>query len=136
MEPDFRSGKLIKWKNDCGFGFIQSIDGRQEVFLHISEVKDATRRMLENDAIYYHCVVDPDGKASAYNAFILGARNKSAHLSNRAKPSDIIVASFPTVEVVLLSIVPLIGAIHSTWTMQNPLPLSLYPVMSLVTYAP
>lgn len=107
----------------------------KKFFLHISEVKDATRRPQENDTIYYHCVVDSDGKVRAYNAFILGARNKSAPLSNRAKTSGINLSSFPIVELVLLSLLPLVGAINFTWTTRNPLPLVLYPVMSLVTYA-
>lgn len=134
MQTSLRSGKLTKWKDERGFGFIQPTDGSQEVFLHISEVKDATRRPQENDTIYYHCIVDSDGKVRACNAFILGARNKPGSLSKHAKPSNTIVSSFPIVEVVLLSFIPLVGAIHFTWTMRNPLPLVLYPVMSLVTY--
>jgi uncharacterized membrane protein YsdA (DUF1294 family)/cold shock CspA family protein len=134
MQPSLRSGKLTKWKDDRGFGFIQPIDESQEVYLHISEVKDATRRPQENDTIYYHCVVDSDGKARACNALILGARNKSVSLSNLDRPSDSIVSSFPIVEVVLLSLLPLVGAIQFTWTTCNPVPLVLYPVMSLVTY--
>jgi len=42
MQSGLRSGKLTKWKDERGFGFIQPVDGSQEVFLHISEVKDAT----------------------------------------------------------------------------------------------
>ena len=129
MQPGLRSGKLIKWKDERGFGFIQPVDGSKEVFLHISEVKEATRRPQENDTIYYHCITDSDGKVRACNAFILGARNKSAKLFNPR------AYSFPIVEVVLLSLLPLVGAVHFTWTTRNPLPLILYTVMSLVTYA-
>ena len=137
MQPSLRSGKLTKWKDERGFGFIQPVDGSQEVFLHISEVKNVTRRPQENDIIYYHPVVDSDGKVRACNAFILGARDKSASL-NRDKSSDAIASrasSFPLVEVVLLSLLPLAGTIHFTLTTGNPLPLVLYPAMSLVTYA-
>jgi uncharacterized membrane protein YsdA (DUF1294 family)/cold shock CspA family protein len=134
MKPGLRSGTLTKWKDERGFGFIQPIDGSQEVFLHISEVKDATRRPQENDTIYYYGIVDSKGKIRACNAFILGARNKSASLSNRANSSPTIVSSFPTVEVVLLSLLPLVGAVHFTWMTRNPLPLAFYSVMSLVTY--
>jgi uncharacterized membrane protein YsdA (DUF1294 family)/cold shock CspA family protein len=134
MQPGLHSGKLTKWKDERGFGFIQPVDGSQEVFLHISEVKDATRRPQENDTIYYHCVVDSDGKVRACNAFILGARNKSTSLSNSYKPSEARTSDFPIVEVILLSLLPLAGAIHFTWTTRNPLPLVLYPVMSVVTY--
>jgi uncharacterized membrane protein YsdA (DUF1294 family)/cold shock CspA family protein len=134
MQPGFHRGKLTKWQDDRGFGFIQPNDGSQEVFLHISEVKDATRRPQKNDTIGYHCVVDSDGKFRACNAFILGASNKSAPLSNHANLSHRIVFGFPIAEIVLLSFLPLVGAIHFTWTTRNPLPMILYPVMSLVTY--
>jgi uncharacterized membrane protein YsdA (DUF1294 family)/cold shock CspA family protein len=135
MQSGLRSGKLTKWKDERGFGFIQPVDGSQEVFLHISEVKDATRRPQEIDTIYYYCVVDSDDKNHALNAFILGARNKLMPLKNSDKPSDASTSGFPIVEVLLLSLLPLVGAIHFTWTMRNPLPLVLYPVMSLVTSA-
>ncbi len=134
MQSGLRSGKLTKWKDERGFGFIQPVDGSQEVFLHISEVKDTNRRPQENDTIYYHYVVDSDGKVRACDAFILGARNKAASSSSRTKPSDEIASSFPIVEAILLSFLPLVGAIHFTWTTRNPLPLILYPVMSFVTY--
>jgi uncharacterized membrane protein YsdA (DUF1294 family)/cold shock CspA family protein len=138
MKLGLRSGKLTKWKDDRGFGFIKPVDGSQEIFLHISELKDATRRPQENDTIYYHSVVDSDGKVRACNAFILGARNKSispsVSLSGNAKPNTTTTLNFLIFEVLLLSILPLLGAIHFTWTTRNPLPLILYSAMSLVTY--
>jgi cold shock CspA family protein len=44
MEPVLRKGQLTTWKDDKGFGFIKPDDSEQEVFLHISELKDSTRR--------------------------------------------------------------------------------------------
>ena len=44
MKSVLVSGKLIKWKDEKGFGFIRPTDGSVEVFLHISEIKDSTRR--------------------------------------------------------------------------------------------
>jgi uncharacterized membrane protein YsdA (DUF1294 family) len=35
----------------------------------------------------------------------------------------------------LLSILPLIGSLHFVWITANPIPLILYPVMSLLTFA-
>jgi len=139
MKPGLRSGKLIKWKDDRGFGFIQPVDGSQEVFLHISELKNTTRRPQENDMIYYYFVVDSGGKARACNAFILGARDESTSSSvsigRNAKFNAGLTSSFPIFEVLLLSTLPLSGAIHFTWTTRNPLPLVLYSVMSVVTYS-
>ncbi|PSB19755.1 DUF1294 domain-containing protein [Phormidesmis priestleyi ULC007] len=139
MKPSLRSGKLTQWKDDRGFGFIQPADGSKDVFLHMSELQDATRRPQENDTIYYYPIVDSDGKIRACNAFILGARNKSTSpwgfLIGNAKLSAVPRSNFPIYEVLLLSILPLSGATHFTLTTRNPLPLILYSVMSLVTYA-
>ena len=134
MQPVVHSGKLTKWKDNRGFGFIQPVDGSQEVFFHISELKDGTRRPRKDDIIYYHCAVDSDGKVRACDAFIRGTDHMSTFLSDRADSSNTIVPNFPMVNVVLLSFLPLIGSIHFTWTMRNPLPLILYPTMSVMTY--
>lgn len=132
MENSLRKGQLIKWIDDRGFGFIQPADGSHEVFLHISQIKHATRRPQIDDTIYYYVVVDKDGKVRADNAFILGARIKS----NSTFDSKAISAShFPVWELLLLSILPLTGSIHVALTMANPLPLIVYPVMSLITFA-
>ncbi len=136
MENSLRKGQLIKWKDDRGFGFIQPADGSQEVFLHISQIKDATRRPQVNDTIYYGVVVEKDGKVRADNAFILGARSKSTSTSDsKAKSSNISTSSFPVWELLLLSILPLTGSIDFALTTANLLPLILYPGMSLITFA-
>ncbi|KAM3097496.1 DUF1294 domain-containing protein [Phormidesmis sp. 146-35] len=131
MKLSLRSGKLVKWKDDRGFGFIQPDDGSPEVFLHITGLKNVTRRPQANDTIYYYTVIESDGKARAYDAFISGARSKPTFFSTSiaSKPK------FPIFTTLLLSILPLAGAVHFTWITRNPLPLILYPVMSLVTYS-
>jgi uncharacterized membrane protein YsdA (DUF1294 family) len=42
--------------------------------------------------------------------------------------------SFSLLEMLLLSILPLIGSIHFAWTTANLIPLILYPAMSLLTF--
>lgn len=133
MKPSLRSGQLTKWKDDRGFGFIQPVDGSQEVFLHISELKNATRRPQAGDTIYYYAVANQDGKIRACNAFILGARSKSTSSLNYKALSNVNVPSL-ILEVLLLSILPFIGSIHFAWTTGNPFPFVLYPAMSLATF--
>jgi uncharacterized membrane protein YsdA (DUF1294 family)/cold shock CspA family protein len=135
MEPSLRRGKLAKWKDDRGFGFIQPIDGSQEVFLHISELKDSIRRPQLDDTIYYYLVKDENGKIRASNAFILGARNKSTPALASSSKQTKFSSDFPILEVVLLSILPLAGSLDLAWKTRNPLPLFLYPGMSLWTFA-
>lgn len=136
MNSGLGRGQLTKWKDERGFGFIQPVDGSQEVFLHISELKDATRRPQVGDTIYYRTVVE-DGKVRACNAFIMGARGQSASPSsiNKVASEAGSASEFPILEVLLLSVVPVSGAVHFAWKTSNPLPLILYPAMSLVTFA-
>lgn len=69
MKSGLLKGQLRTWRDERGFGFIRPGDGSQRVFLHISELKDATRRPQVGDTIYYR-VVAKDGKLQAYNASI------------------------------------------------------------------
>jgi uncharacterized membrane protein YsdA (DUF1294 family) len=55
--------------------------------------------------------------------------------NNKATSNAASTSPFPVLEVLLLSILPLVGAIHFAWTTSNPLPLILYPAMSLLTFA-
>lgn len=138
MRSDLRSGKLTKWNDDRGFGFIQPADGGKDVFLHVSELKNATRRPRENDTIYYYCLVNPDGKTRAVGAFIAGARQRSESSLNASrgnrKPGEKSYSRLPIAELLLLLAFPLAGAAHFTWLTGNPLPLVLYPLMSVITY--
>jgi uncharacterized membrane protein YsdA (DUF1294 family)/cold shock CspA family protein len=70
LRGSFR-GKLISWKDDKGFGFIQPEDGSKEIFLHISAL-DATRRPKSGDIIYYDLAPGQRGKVQAVNARIEG----------------------------------------------------------------
>jgi uncharacterized membrane protein YsdA (DUF1294 family)/cold shock CspA family protein len=133
MQPVLRKGQLTTWKDNKGFGFIKPDDGGKEVFLHISELKDSTRRPQLGDTIYYYAVAQ-DGKTCACKAFIIGARSKSNSISSSHRAKSNSMSTFPVLEVLLLSIVPLLGSLHFTWKISNPLPLIPYPVMSLVTF--
>lgn len=135
MKSGLQSGKLIKWKDKQGFGFIQPVDRSQDVFLHISEIKDSNRRPQIGDTIYYY-VVTKNGKFCASNAFILGARNKGKVSSNKKVGSF----PFPFIGILLISILPLVGSIHFAWRTatilppMNLLPLILYGGISRITF--
>ena len=78
-------GKLQRWNDDRGFGFIISEDGKDEIFLHISDVKNASRRPVDGDIVIYQLVIG-DGKTKAVNAVIEGIP-----LAEKKKPKKVII---------------------------------------------
>ena len=118
-----RKGKLTVWKEDRGFGFIQPSDGGRDVFLHITAFKKANRRPKVGDVIQYQLTVDKNGKVCACNAVI----------EEVAYQLELISSSL-VLKGMLLSLLPLWGSISFALTTSNPIPLILYPAMSLLTF--
>lgn len=140
MQPVLGKGQLVTWKDNRGFGFIQPSDGDKQVFLHITALKDTSRRPQVGDVIYYQLTVDQDGKARASNASIQGVLPKqsphSTSLTNQAGAisSPRTWSTKSTLGTLLLALLPSVGAVHFALTTANIIPLILYPVMSVVTF--
>ncbi len=133
MRSGLQRGELIKWHDDRGFGFIQPVDGGQDIFLHVSDIQGCTRRPQVGDTIYYRTVTE-EGKVRACNAFISGARSQSV-FSNTAVTTRLKQGlSFPIVEIVLLMTVPMLGAMQVAFSLKNLILLAVYPVMSGITF--
>jgi len=87
-------GQLKRWNEDKGFGFINSKTGMPDVFIHISALKEMSRRPVVGDIIYYEIHTDNEGKNRAVNARIEGIRlvlykiiNKEANSPSYTSPS-------------------------------------------------
>jgi cold shock CspA family protein len=66
-------GILQRWNDDKGFGFIISDNKQQgDVFIHISALKNTSRRPINGDVIFYQLYTDNNGKTKAINARIEG----------------------------------------------------------------
>jgi len=65
-------GKLARWFDDKGFGFIKPENGQRDIFIHISALKNMSRHPIVGDVIYYQVSVDNNGKNRAVNARIEG----------------------------------------------------------------
>lgn len=134
-----QKGRLVVWKDDRGFGFIEPESGGQRVFLHISAIKDANRRPQLGDEIHYQVVLTKNGKVRATMAFIRGATLRPVPASASInQPLAVSTFAHPPqswlLETLMLSLLPLAGVLHFTWTLANPIPLLLYPVMSVLTF--
>jgi cold shock CspA family protein len=71
MNNNLQKGKLKRWNDDKGFGFIASEDGR-DIFIHVSALKQMERRPKVGDVITYQIHTDNDRKKRAVNARIEG----------------------------------------------------------------
>lgn len=60
-----RNGRIIRWNDDRGFGFIAADDGGKDVFLHISAFRDRGRKPEQNESVTYELGHDPQGRPKA-----------------------------------------------------------------------
>jgi uncharacterized membrane protein YsdA (DUF1294 family)/cold shock CspA family protein len=60
-------GKLIKWYDDKGFGFIRATADSKDVFLHVSEIQKMKRRPIINELVTYEINKDNQGRFRAIN---------------------------------------------------------------------
>lgn len=60
-------GKLIKWKDDRGFGFILCEHNQQEVFVHISAFPNSSPRPKVGEMLGFEIETTADGKTRAIN---------------------------------------------------------------------
>lgn len=69
----YNKGKLVKWHDDKGYGFIEPENNAKQVFLHISVLRRrAERRPQEGDVIWYQLDMDSQDRIQASNAYIEG----------------------------------------------------------------
>lgn len=60
-------GTLKTWNDERGFGFIESIQGGQEIFVHVKAFKTRTGRPQINQMFSFEIELGPQGKKRAKN---------------------------------------------------------------------
>jgi cold shock CspA family protein len=66
------TGKLVRWIDDKGFGFIQPATGDKDIFIHISVLRGMSRPPRVGDTLHYQTEFDASGKLRASHARIEG----------------------------------------------------------------
>lgn len=91
-------GQLKSWKDDKGFGFIQSNELKQDIFIHISTLKAMSRKPKVDDVIYFDVEKQANGKSRAVNCRIEGVAAKvierhrpRVHKNNSAPKSKVVL---------------------------------------------
>lgn len=100
-------GQLKSWKDDKGFGFIQTSELKQDTFIHISTLKAMSRKPKVGDFIYFDVEKQANGKSRAVNCRIEGVAAKAIQ---RHRPRVHKNTSAPKSKVVLILAVIAIGA--------------------------
>jgi uncharacterized membrane protein YsdA (DUF1294 family)/cold shock CspA family protein len=122
-----RQGKITKWNDERGFGFISSSEGGDSVFFHISALPRGDRRPSVNEAVSYTPMFDARGRPQANDVrFIVG--------SNSVRPTRQMPRSSVAVRVAfaigfLMALAPLavLGWIEMSWV-------AVYYGASIITY--
>jgi uncharacterized membrane protein YsdA (DUF1294 family)/cold shock CspA family protein len=65
-------GKIIKWQNDKGFGFIEPNNGLPDLFLHESCLFNQSRRPVVGDEVTFEITTTPEGKQRAERILFRG----------------------------------------------------------------
>lgn len=71
-------GKIVRWNDPQGFGFIVQNGGTKEVFVHIKSFKRRQRRPVENEVVIYETRIDAKGRTQADNVCFVGEPAPSA----------------------------------------------------------
>ncbi|GAA5192049.1 cold shock domain-containing protein [Ferrimonas gelatinilytica] len=90
-------GKIVRWMDDRGFGFITTVGHSKEVFVHISEFRRGYRRPKAGDYVEFE-LVQQGGKVSARGVSLVGVKPlesrppRNHKRSNRRVPVTAIAA--------------------------------------------
>jgi len=122
-----QKGRLVRWNEDRGFGFIKSSNIKGDVFIHISELKKMSRRPKIDDIIYFDHIADDKGKKKAINAKIEGVSEITYRPGKRKESSKSSFASSAISFLVLLGLAFVVYATYPYWAQMfvNSLPVGL-----------
>jgi uncharacterized membrane protein YsdA (DUF1294 family)/cold shock CspA family protein len=87
-------GKITRWKDDQGFGFITPNGGGNKVFVHVKSFRNRQRRPAEKEIVTYELKTDAKGRAQADSVAFIGERMPSTNSPGRGNASIILAAAF------------------------------------------
>lgn len=118
------TGKIEKWNDDRGFGFIAPTGGGDDVFVHVSAFDTGGRRPVVGDVVRYAVGRDGRGRMQARKvAFVAGAASARSGRRFDLDARMAIAAGF----LVLLGVVWLAGGFSAAVML-------LYAAMSAVAF--
>jgi len=121
-----RQGKIAKWNDERGFGFISSEKGGS-VFVHISSFPRSDRRPSVNEAVSYILVFDSQGRPQANDVRFMVARSSVSPMRQMSSGVAVQIA-FAMSFLITLAALAILGWLEMSW-------LALYYGASIITYS-
>lgn len=81
-----RSGEVVRWDNDRGFGFISPDDGGSNVFMHISDIQSGSARPHVGDRVEFAFEKDARGRVHATRVQVRGGVDTAAPPTVHRRP--------------------------------------------------
>ena len=122
-----RQGKIAKWNDERGFGFISSSEGGDSVFVHISSFPRIDRRPCVSEAVSYTPAFDSQGRPQACDIRFIVGRNSAPPRRQVPRLGVTLPIAFAMSFLIALSVLVVLGWLEMSW-------LALYYGASLITY--
>ena len=120
-------GRIVKWDDERGFGFISPAEGGGSVFVHISSFPGSKRRPGVNEAVSYTVGLDSHGRPQARDVrFVVGSPGASPTRRSPRAGVAVPIAFSVSFFVVLVALVAA-GQLEMIW-------LAFYYSVSLITF--
>ena len=113
-------GKLIEWKSEKGFGFIQPDDGSKNIFIHISDFKEKGFVPYAGEVIFYKVGKGSEGKEKAIDAYSNRRQSNHVGLSRGRRERSYRKRSFLNVRYIFLILVSIFIMIGGFLKNSNP----------------
>lgn len=87
-------GRIIRWNDEKGFGFIAPMLGGDDVFVHISSFSNRKRRPEGDELVTYELKPDDKGRPQAKTVVFSGEKNKAPARSSRSNAPPIFAVCY------------------------------------------
>lgn len=122
-----RQGRIAKWNDERGFGFISSSKGGESVFVHISSLQRSDRRPSVNDAVSYTIVFDSHGRPRANDVRFVVSPGSAPSMRQIPRLGIAVPIAFAASFLIGIAALTAIEWLEMSW-------LALYYGASIITY--
>ncbi|WP_242530083.1 cold shock and DUF1294 domain-containing protein [Marinobacterium iners] len=121
-------GRIKKWNADKGFGFIQPLEGGDDLFFHVSAMRDRSLLPQVNQLVTYEPGTDKDNRPRADSVVLAGTSVRRQRNSQHS-------SSHVVIPVLALFVVLGVAAMIGLLPWQLPLLMGALSIWTFIVYA-